>query len=302
MAAPRGALRAVKWRLSVVFSRPFVYADYTGKLVKTILAKASPRLREVIESRPRGAAKPLSLSPLYTRGRGGGVLAVYPRARGPGDAAEPVTIEAGRVYWFHVGVETVLEPGLREALAALMAGLRVPARPEPVEVRLAEAVLAAEYSPREPAVAPGPGDWVKLVYMSPVLPSSPLHPGSRAKRLTPDPIHVLAVNLLALYRGARLEHLAALDALVPSPSALRTTRTTWYIYSGRTLPGLTGYTKYRVDEETREPHLETLSHVLSHAAVMGTGTSRATGFGDTAVEHHPGSRRTTGTQHPGEEG
>jgi len=294
LARPRVPVRAVKWRLVVEFSRPIVYADYTGKLVKTILAKASPGLREVIEARPRAVAKPLSLSPLYTVAPGGRVQAVYPRARGPGAGAAPVTIQPRRVYWFHVGVETRLEPGLREAMAALMAGLRVPARPEPVEVRLVEASVVAEYSHREPRVAPGPGDRVKLVYMSPVLPSSPLHRGSRAKRLTPAPLHVLAVNLLALYREPGLGELAALDALVPSPSAMRAARVTWYLYGGKTLPGLTGYTVYAVDEEASEDQLETLSHVLSHAAAMGTGTSRATGFGDTRVEEYTVAGRGEG--------
>jgi hypothetical protein len=88
----------------------------------------------------------------------------------------------------------------------------------------------------------------------------------------------------------------AADLLVPNPPDSRSPRlrTAWYLYEGRLLPGLIGYIIYHVDEtaQASSSHIETLSHLLSHAAVMGAGSSRAAGFGH--VEIHPYERRRSG--------
>ena len=278
-----------KWRLEVVFEENIPYVDYTGKLVKTLVAAASSELGSVLEARGM-RVKPLSLSPLYYRGQGGAVKALYPRARGPegGPAGGyGVEIRAGRRYWFHVGYGDALAGGFRGLLTALMAGVEIPSRVGAVGVRLVSATRLIRYEPAAgPLYSPRPGVFYKVVAMSPLLPASPFHEGSRVKRLTVAPVYVFSVNTRVLLGGVPPEALRALDLLTPSPSAGRTMFTAWYIYDGDALPGLAGYVKYMVDD-TVEPsagELSLLGHILSHAAAMGAGTGRAAGFGDLRVE------------------
>ena len=278
-----------KWRLEVVFEENIPYVDYTGKLVKTLVAAASRELGRVLEARGTGV-KPLSLSPLYYRGQGGAVRALYPRARGPGEppaGGYGVEVRAGRRYWFHIGYSDALARGFRDLLMGLMAGVEIPSRVGGVGVRLVSATRLIRYEPAAgPLFSPRPGVFYKVVAMSPLLPASPFHEGSRVKRLTVAPVYVFSVNTRVLLGGVPPEALRALDLLTPSPSAGRTMFTVWYIYEGDALPGLAGYVKYMVDD-TVEPsagELELLGHVLSHAAAMGAGTGRAAGFGDLAVE------------------
>ncbi len=276
----------VKLMISFTVDKPIVYLDYTGKLVKTIVATASERLAEEIASRRPGEAKPLSLSPVYTLGRDGKPRALYPHTASPNDTPRPVTLQPGRTYFFNIGVAAALEPEIQAVIMRLLAGHRIPTRSGEATVTLTAAERLNHYTTTAgPTIAPRPGQCIKVVLSAPTLPTSPYHPGSRVKRLTTSPLHLFAVNLHALYRRPDPRALAALDLLTPSPSSTRTVATTWYHYSGRTLPALTGYIKYCIDDtvEASNDQLETLGHILSHAATMGAGSSRATGFGDLKI-------------------
>ena len=282
---PRHRGSYTKWRIAFTIDRPIVYRDYTGKLVKTIVAKASPRLAEELAARRRAEPKPLSLSPIYTAAPTGGVRAVYPYTWKPGAETSPVTLHPGNTYWFHIAAEASLQPEIHTLIMRLLAGHTIPTRTGPATLTLEAAEQIAAYTPANPETTLQQGQCIKITLLSPTLPTTPYHPQSRIKRLTTSPIHLLAVNLLTLYRRPDPQAIAALDLLTPSPTATRTTKTTWYQYNDKTLPALIGYIKYRVDDtvEATGDQLETLNHIISHARTTGAGSGRAAGFGDLEI-------------------
>ena len=289
------------YRIDFTVESPVIYTDYTGKLVKSILATASKRLEEVLTEKPRRTPKPVSLSPVLLA-EGERLRPLYPRSRGPGEPAGSVTLHPGRLYSFLLGFEASLAEAVQELVYRLLAGLEVETKTGPVVFRMQGFSELARYNPGAgPLYKPRPGGRVEVETLAPVLPTSPLLPGSRMKRLDPSPLHVFSVNIHSLYPGS-LQALRAVELLVPEPGYCRTMRREWYIYDGRPLPALRGRLSYRVDdslrdvdEDTLRDMLETLAHVLSHAAVMGIGSSRATGFGRVRISvEEPGEAQGRG--------
>ncbi len=290
---PRVAEAYTLYKIAFTVDKPVIYTDYTGKLVKTILARASRRLAEIIASRNPREPKPVSISPVYIEDEKT-LKALYPRARGPREPGGSVTLHPGRSYTFYLAAASPAEDAVQEALINLFAGVEVETRVSKTLVQARRMETLARYSPHTgPLYQLEPGSWVKIVLSSPTTPSTPLLPGSRVKRLTPAPTHLLGANLLALYRQPSISLLQALELLTPPPDTRGKLWTTWYIYDGKPLPGLAGYIVYQVDPTARLPEkdledrLETLAHTLSHAAVMGVGTSRATGLGRAFIETRP---------------
>ena len=275
--------------------------NYTGKLVKTILATCSEPIAEAIRSREPRTAKRLSVTPLY-RIDGLRVEAVYPG--GPARRAiEIPVVEEGEELYFEAGLGGPLTREAARIIECLGEGVEVGFCGARIRVEPLEAYRLAEYDTGgAPIIRLDDVEAIKLTLRSPTLPVNPWRPRSRWKRLLPAPSYLLAVNAHDLYDPDVETVQEALEAaekiLSPGHTALKTTRVRWYLYDGQTLPALTGYLKLHVELDGIGGREKTLvEHLLSHAAVMGIGSSRATGFGAVTVEPAPSTtpaRATTG--------
>ena len=274
-----------KWRLWVrVWPRlgygPVTITDYTGKLARSLLAKCS-RLVEAVLEAPMGIPKPVSVSPLY-RAAGGRVEALYPGSNGAGRVEYP-TIHPGELLHFYLGLGPGLGDELEAILSCLKRGVDVDFSMHTLTVRLEKAEHIATYDPEQgPLVKLGEAEAVRIIFASPTLPVNPWKPRSKWKRLLPTPSYLLAVNALEATGGDARRALEVLQAaektLSPSPAIHETVKIRYYLHDGTLLPALTGYAKLHVEEADQED-LETTEHLLSHALVMGMGSSRAAGFG-----------------------
>ncbi|AEM38329.1 hypothetical protein Pyrfu_0458 [Pyrolobus fumarii 1A] len=265
---------------------PLLVTDYTGKLVRGLVATCSRTAALILNHDGLTLPKPLSLSPLL-RVEGGRVEAVYPGSW-DGRSTEYPVVESGSTLAFHVGLGPGLEDVIDEVVSCLDKGVNIDFSMHTLRVELVDARRVATYDPGgKPIIRLRDATSVKITLMAPTLPVNPWRPGSRWKRLLPAPSYLLYVNALELAEGDHRRALEMVEAaertLSPSPATWRTTRLRYYIHSGRLLPALVGYTKLYVEDATPED-TETTEHLLSHAAVMGMGASRAAGFGTTRIE------------------
>ncbi|AEM38332.1 hypothetical protein Pyrfu_0461 [Pyrolobus fumarii 1A] len=273
--------------------------NYTGKLVKSLLAVCSERFASILSSSEKSVAKRLSVTPLFRVTGPGRVEAVYPGGPQRDKIRAPV-LEDGEVVFFEVGAGGDLINEMPRLLECLSRGVSVRFCGAAITVEPVEARMIAEYDTHsDPIVRLDGVEAVKIVFRSPTLPVNPWRPGSRWKRLLPTPSYLLAVNAHDMFDPdtALVERalIAAERILSPSHAALDTARVYWYLYDGSRLPAMIGYVKLHVETEgVGKGEVETVEHLLSHAVVMGVGSGRAAGFGAVSIEAMPSTDRLEG--------
>ena len=302
-------------KVSLVLGDDLVVLDYTAKLVKSLLIAGNPELERVFGA--SGVLKPIHITPLYMHRQGRGVAEatepVYARHVPKGSTAKPpsaghikpVRLEAGREYFFYVGVSSQL---LSEVLYSLSSTHDFPFGRTLVaveelryEVNYVDVDVEAEQARK---LLEAPGASVKVTFESPTLLKDPLTVGGRrwAKTFLPLPEAVLsAPAYMLLADTGRLKlfkklMLYAKSVLSTPYTVLKTANIAWYIYDGRPLPALIGYVKYRVDPQqlnhiaklAKTKHnidlADTLAKTLTLAKTYGVGDGRAAGFGHTTVK------------------
>jgi len=288
--------RALEVEVKLTRPQAIVAADYTAKLVKSLLVSAAPGLRDVFapEKGPH-RPKPVHVSPPLVDG-GGRPMAVYPSAMGRRPSGpRAVVLEKG--FRFHLGYREELEPLVLEAVQGLSAGASARFSGQWVEARAVSIRAAFELDTEDSDPLPlENGQRVSVSFLSPALPRDPWGV-SRFRRLVPASIYVFSLNAYEIARevGASYwEALSAVAGLVEAHTTAAETKRVWYLYGGRWLPALGGRAAYYASGGGNR----LLKKVLAHAAIMGVGSGRAAGFGHIALEAAPpGSRPSSPVVH-----
>ncbi len=251
-------------------------ADYTGRLVRRLVALCAPSL---LARRP-GEPSRVAVTPLYLRGQ-----PLYPRLRS--GRLETPTLPIGEVYEAEVGVVGG-EEHLNELLSCLKEGVELDAWGVTLEARLVgHHVLYRWDEAGEPIVDLQRATAITVELRSPALPVNPWKPGSRWKRLIPTPSTLFSVNILDYTRTpSRLKSLAATleKLLAPIPTTLSDVRVEEVVMRmGVATPALRGRVTLIVEGEEG---LEEASRVLSYATILGIGASRSTGMGTVRLRVH----------------
>ncbi len=265
-----------------------VLPPFTGKVVKSLLMKASPDLQVVFESMYR--PKPISISTLVKLADGRRVY-LWKRS----DSNMVMKLDPGDRVGFHVGFTEDVADKVLDALGGLDGVELFKAKwfLEEYSLETYELPAREEDIPREYRV--GTDYWVKVEFRTPTLFLDP-YKASKIKRFLPLPGIVFSYNIGELLRMEKnAEYIRMVDhmnALLNEPyTILETVKVVKYLYDGMSLPGVTGYAKYMIDYEymVLTESVEFLENILLHAAVMGVGTSRANGFGYVTIK--TGARR-----------
>jgi len=284
-------------------------ALFTGKLVKSLLIDANPRLKEVFAKTSGSQPKLVHVTPLYQE-VGGKVRCLYSYAVGSEDGGRGgrgvarVTIGRG-TYRFYVGFvdgDVYGALGFDELYNTLLniSGRHRFGNHDVVTELQSVGVVDAKLHARRAVEGLVSGGWkLRLVFSSPTLLRDPLR-ASKYKSLVPTPINIFStpVYILHYLKGkltARnvMKTLLILHRLLNEPySYLRTVSTRWVVYErGRNpIPALVGYVNLYLNSSYYEQYAkryeveELLEKVLTVTSVLGTGTSRASGFGHVLVE------------------
>lgn len=268
-------------RVEVEFPEPFLTADYTGKLVKTVLLASNPALAEVFEGKMKVTPKPLRITPLLKEGD----EAIYPkvvvtsfgRSKKPSNSPTPIQVK-GR-YYFYIGYESSLKAEVHKAIAGLFSGVQFEYGKFKVKVR---AVGMQEENYED---FPLNFSEVRVKFVTPCLFKDPFEKLSdlekeKARRFLPFPPFIFSTNVFEVFRATYKRNVIRLAyGLIESHNNLNTVTKVWYYYNGDWLPGVVGYAKFFLRKGVNEIVLKSLRKIFIHANIMGVGTGRAAGFG-----------------------
>ncbi len=249
-----------------------VLPPFTGKVVKSLLIKCNPRLVSVFEGRV--FPKPIRVSTLFRRNG----YFLWKR-RGCGDV---ISVDGGDVLGFIVGC-------YGEYLEDVLSAIDNLRDVDLFGCRWSVIELSAEcfrIPSREPLYRLDDVDVVKVVFRTPALFVDPFKP-SRFRRFAPISGFVFSYNIGDVARLEREPDYISLVNLfsalvVEAHSCLETCKRVFYIYDGKELPGVIGYVNYHLENDILSSYPEFklfVENVLTHAYVMGVGSSRADGFG-----------------------
>jgi len=279
---------------------------FTGKLVKSLLVDANPRLKEVFAKSSGAVPKLIRISPLYQE-VDGSVKCLYSyvvEERGGQRRVEKTVIRVG-AYRFYVGFaecSTFGCLGFDEVYNTLLdiSGIHRfsshSIRAELLSVSVVDVAVHARGAVKE--LLEGSGK-IKVVFSSPTLLRDPLRT-SKFKSLVPTPINIFSTPTYILhYLAGKLttrsvmKTLLMLHRLLNEPhSYLKTVSVKRVVYErGKNpIPALIGYVNLFLNKAYYETYSkkydvpELLENIFTTILALGTGTSRATGFGHTLVE------------------
>ncbi|MEM4847488.1 MAG: CRISPR system precrRNA processing endoribonuclease RAMP protein Cas6 [Thermosphaera sp.] len=276
---------------------------FTGKLVKSILIRAYPQLRDVFKPSEGSTPKLVHVTPLYAS-RGDSVKCIYSyvvckpmllvKCEGP-----PKHIELNGDYYFYFGFhETIAEMthllsnimNYGECFEFMNQRICVETKelnvydPHALGLRLVDNVLQE--------------GGLKVKFSSPTMLRDPLRTSGKYKTLLPSPFNVFAAPVyIILYtkglfsvRRLRTELLRLHRLFNETYSALGGLRVRWVYYGRRPEPALVGYVNYRVNYEyldflRQKLNVEEwLGEVFAYALALGVGAGRATGFGHVEIK------------------
>ena len=292
---------------------------FTGKLVKSLLIDAEPRFKPLFEKSRGLPPKLVHITPLYEDNGGGRVRCVYSSAKVDTLNGRVLGVERVRVdgvYRFYVGFVEIDGGGVKQLKkterdgvgvgfdlvynALLNIGGRHVFKGCVFDVELISIQVEDVYKVVHGVIEGLEKglDKLKIVFASPTLLRDPLR-SSKHKSLVPTPMNIFSTPVyIYLYLVGRLKSktfyrlLVMMHKIFSEPYSLySTTRIKWVVYGEdkKPIPALTGYVNLHVnrsyyDEYARRYNMEELlENILSTLATLGTGTSRATGFGHISI-------------------
>ncbi len=284
---------------------------FTGKIVKSLLIDTNPRLKEVFAKTAGVPPKHVHITPLY-REEGERVRCLYSHAvedyrghSGGGWRVEKVVLENG-LYRFYTGFVEGDAPGTLRFEDVYNTLLNISGthrfsehviKAELASISVVDVASLARSAVRE--LVEGSGR-VRIVFASPTLLRDPLRT-SKHKSLVPTPLNIFSTPVYILHhlsgkgleRGRVVKTLLALHRLLNEPhSYLKTVMRKWIVYEKHKnpIPALIGYVNLHLNETYFEQYSkisnieEMLEKTLTITTALGTGTSRATGFGHVTIE------------------
>lgn len=259
-----------------------VLPPFTGKVVKSLLIRSAPELEKVFKEGLPGQPKPIHVTPLGYRDGRGRTLFMWKRA---GHDRMIMEVSPDKHYFFIVSYSDEIAETVSSALIGFnglelfntrwmltdleIEGVELPSKNPPI--RLDDAIA------------------VKVMFRTPVQPIDPYRK-TMYKRLNIVPGILFSYNageITRMYRRGP-DYWRVLDILnyVLSESKFfwRTVRQVDVQYDNKEIPALTGYVKYWVNlENTSDTEKLLVENILSHAAIMGAGSSRSIGLGHVQV-------------------
>jgi len=288
---------------------------FTGKLVKSLLIDANSRLKEIFTKTRGVQPKLVHITPLYQVSNGK-TKCLYSYATVDTVESRVVriheTIIRNGVYKFYIGF---IEDKVNDAVSfdiiyntlLNISGVHR-FKKYRVKVELASVDIVDVYAYAENIVQEllRNKKKLKVVFSSPTLLRDPLR-ASKQKSLIPSPINIFSTpTYINLYLSGKLRRrnmmrtLVLLHRLLNEPySIFNTVNIKWIIYDEdkQPIPTLTGYINLYLnrtyyEEYNRKYNLEELlQKTFTTILTLGTGTSRATGFGHITIQpkqHHDG--------------
>ena len=308
-------------RARVVFEGDILIKDYTAKLVKSLLISGNPKLKEVFSRGKDLPPKPIHISPLYItsmiKDNKEKKKAVYTKlipnrstAKPPSlSRLKPVKIEAGKKYFFYVGMSISLLDDVLVGLSNVgefnfgknivyIDNLGYEIRYVDVDKESEKIISLIERREEETTS-------IKVIFESPTLLKDPLAimRSKKKKLLLPLPEAILSTPFLMVLidkgrtrRSIFLRCMRYVKSIFDIPyTALKTVNLVWYTYDNEVLPAMIGYVKYFIDRVVfnyvrkavsaryNMDFMEVLSEAIVLAQVYGVGDSRATGFGHVSI-------------------
>jgi len=282
---------------------------FTGKLIKSLLIDANPKLKSLFKKSRGALPKLIHISPLYETNNGK-FQCVYSYAimdtKGNKiKGIRSVTIKDG-IYKFYVGfVESnVINTAVDfETIYNTLLNMRGKHKFKKyvINVELLSIDIIDVYNNTEYLVKKFLKNMkLKIIFSSPTLLRDPLRT-SKQKSLIPTPINLfstpLYINLFLegkLRRRIFMKTLLMLHRIINEPySIYRTVKIKWILYDRekQPIPTLTGYVNFYLNKDYYEYYSlkydieKNLRNIFLTLSALGTGTSRATGFGHILVKN-----------------
>lgn len=260
-----------------------VLPPFTGKVVKTLLVNAEPGLNKIFLS--AYSPKPIAISTL-AKLSGSKYLFLWKK----GGRGSVLRVCAGDVVEFWIGFSEDIAPTILGALEDMDGVEAFNTKWFLLELEVESYRLPARSDDIPSTYRLDNADAIKIEFRTPALLLDP-YKKSRFKRFLPVPGNVFSYNIGELLRIQRnkdyIEVVNLVNALLNETyNILETVKPVKYVYGGKELPGIIGYAKYMIDWEllTETKAKELLENLLLHSAIMGIGTSRASGFGYITVK------------------
>lgn len=259
---------------------------YTAKLVKRILIDGSAGGAVNLEEafRPSSAPKLVHITPLYSDVGGKTKLVYYTDM-----------LDNGRYYFFVGGVYCPRQypraPSAFEIIDALANAspvISMGGRRFYVLVQSIESVDVESTSEKALEALNDTGR-LRIVFASPTLLRDPLV-RAKHKSLVPTPLNIFSTPVYILHtlngNPGRLKVLLKLHRIFGVPHTyLETLRIVRVLYRKNPIPALAGYVNLHLNPPKIPPDLEDLiKETLTLMQALGTGTSRATGFGHVKLD------------------
>jgi len=284
---------------------------FTGKLVKSLLIDSDPQLKPLFEKIQGVAPKLIHITPLY-REVNGKVKCVYSNVdydeeKGVIRGVEKVRV-SGR-YHFYVGfLERANEAGTQLTFDRIYNALlnisgRHPFGRTTFSVELVSAeTIDVDYTTvlLVKRLLKNPGrSKLRVVFSSPTLLRDPFRT-AKHKSLVPTPSNVFSTPIfILLYLAGRLTQRSLYRNIIilhrlfnETHSLYNTVRKRWIIYESgkKPIPVITNYVNYYFNIAYYEQYSKIydledfLKKTFKLTLILGTGTSRATGFGHTMLQ------------------
>ncbi len=285
-------------RVGVVVSNPAVLPSFSGKVVKSLLIKSNPLLEKIFKESLGGRPKPIHVSPLGYRDEKGRLVFLWKRSD-----AENKVLEASpdREYFFTVScTEEISEMVLEAVMGA-----------NSIELFNTEWVITSinveryRLPDKNPLIRLDDVVAVKVMFRSPIQPIDPYRK-SPYKRLNILPGILFSYNageITRMYRRGP-DYWRVLDilnyVLIESKTYWKTVKQINILYDNKEIPTLTGYVKYWVNlENVSEDEKLLVENILSHAQIMGAGSSRSIGLGHIEIKtEHKTNKNTNNYTQP----
>ncbi|MEM1703598.1 MAG: CRISPR system precrRNA processing endoribonuclease RAMP protein Cas6 [Zestosphaera sp.] len=270
---------------------------FTGKLVKSLLIDGNPRLRPFFEKASGGVPKLVHVTPLYIER----VVDRKLRMKCIHTLRDSMGFTRFSFYVGFVESTTVASPTMDEVYSALLnlsGRHRFRTSIFDVELISVEAIDVVREVKRVVSSLSKLGK-VKIVFSSPTLLRDPFRVGKH-KSLTPTPINIFSTPIyINLYLLGRLRWrllirtLIVLHRLLSEPySIYKTVKIIQVKYNEDKgpIPALAGYVNLYLNKHYQDQYTTTgidtealLEETFATTLALGTGTSRATGFGHTII-------------------
>ncbi len=284
--------------VGVVVTNPAVLPSFSGKVVKSLLIKSNPLLEKIFRESIGGRPKPIHVSPLGYRGEKGKLVFLWKRS----DAKNKVLEASPDIeYFFTVSCTEEIFEMVLEAVMSM----------NNVKLFNTEWIIteidAKRYKlpDKNPIIRLEDAVAIKVMFRSPIQPIDPYRK-SQYKRLNILPGILFSYNageITRMYRRGP-DYWRVLDilnyVLIESKTYWKTVKQVNIIYDNKEIPALTGYVKYWVNlENTTEEEKLLVENILSHAQIIGAGSSRSIGLGHIEIKiEHRGKYQSKPTKTP----